>query len=70
MTLEELSTQREALLAARYRGVRTVEYDGKRITYASDAEMAAALADLEKRIAQAESGAVRRRILTSASKGI
>ncbi len=70
MTLEELSTQREALLAARYRGVRTVEYDGKRITYATDAEMAAALADLEKRMAQAETGTPRRRILTSATKGL
>ena len=70
MTLEDLVTQRDALLAARYRGVRTVEYDGKRITYATDAEMAAALADLEKRMAQAETGTPRRRILTSATKGL
>ena len=70
MTLEEMTAQRDALLAARYRGVRTVEYDGKRITYATDAEMAAALADLEKRIAAAENGAPRRRILTSATKGL
>jgi len=70
MTLEEMTAQREALLAARYRGVRTVEYDGKRITYATDAEMAAALADLEKRIAQVETGTPRRRILASASKGL
>jgi len=69
MTLEEMTAQREALLAARYRGVRTVEYDGKRITYATDAEMAAALADLE-RIAQVETGTPRRRILASASKGL
>ncbi len=46
MTLEEMTAQRDALLAARYRGVRTVEYEGKRTTYATDAEMAAALADL------------------------
>ena len=70
MTLEEMTAQRDALLAARYRGVRTVEYDGKRITYATDAEMAAALADLEKRISVAETGTPRRRILTSASKGL
>ena len=68
MTLEDLFTQRDALLAARYRGVRTVEYDGKRIPYATDAEMAAALGDVEKRIAQAETGTRRRRILTSARK--
>jgi hypothetical protein len=70
MSLEEMIAQRDALLAARYRGVRTVEYDGRRITYATDAEMAAALADLEKRIAAAGSGTPRRRIFTSASKGL
>ena len=70
MTLEEMTAQRDALLAARYRGVRTVEVDGRRITYATDAEMAAALADLEKRIAAAKIGMPRRRILTSATKGL
>jgi len=38
-------------MAARYKGVRTVEYDGKRVTYATDAEMANALADLDRKIA-------------------
>jgi hypothetical protein len=70
MTLEEMTVQRDALLAARYRGVRSVDYEGRRITYATDAEMAAALADLEKRIATAESGPPCRRILTSATKGL
>jgi hypothetical protein len=70
MNLEELTTQREALLKARFRGVRTVEYDGKRVTYASDAEMAAAIQDIERRIADLEDGGRRRRILTSASKGL
>ena len=51
MTLAELIAQREALLAARYRGVRTVETEGRRVTYATDAEMAAASTDLERRIA-------------------
>ena len=69
MTLEEMTAQREALLAARFRGVRTVEIDGRRVTYASDAEMAAAITDLERRIA-AQEGGPRRRILTSASKGL
>jgi methyl coenzyme M reductase gamma subunit len=40
MTLEEMTAQRNALLAARFRGVRTVEVDGRRVTYATDAEMA------------------------------
>jgi hypothetical protein len=70
MTPEELTTQRDALLVARYRGLRTVEIDGRRVTYATDAEMAAAIADLERRINQASSGGRRRRILTSASKGL
>ena len=56
MTLEEMTAQREALLAARFRGVRTVEIEGRRVTYASDAEMAAALTDLERRIAAAQDG--------------
>ncbi len=70
MTLDELKSQREALLAARFRGVRTVEVEGRRITYATDAEMAMALADLERRIAALETSGRRRRILTSATKGL
>jgi hypothetical protein len=70
MTLEEMTAQRDALLAARFRGVRTVEVDGRRITYASDAEMAAAITDLERRIALADAEGRRRRVLTSASKGL
>lgn len=70
MTLGEMTTQRDALLAARYRGLRTVEIEGRRVTYATDAEMAAAITDLERRIAAAENGGRRRRILTSASKGL
>jgi hypothetical protein len=58
------------LLAARYRGLRTVEIEGCRVTYATDAEMAAAITDLERRIATAANGGRRRRILTSASKGL
>ncbi|MDE2284720.1 MAG: hypothetical protein KGK33_08920 [Hyphomicrobiales bacterium] len=70
MTLEELTAHRDALLAARYRGVRAVEIDGRRVTYATDAEMAAAIRDLERRIVLAGSDGRRRRILTSASKGL
>ena len=32
MTLEEMTVRRDALLAARYRGVRTVEVEGRRVT--------------------------------------
>ena len=70
MTLEEMTARRDALLAARWRGVRTVEIEGRRITYATDAEMAAAIADLERRIAETQAGARRRVVRTRASKGL
>jgi hypothetical protein len=70
MSLEDMIVQRDALLAARYRGLRTVETEGRRVTYATGAEMAAAITDLERRIAATGEGGRRRRILTSASKGL
>jgi hypothetical protein len=70
MTLEEMTAQREALLAARWRGVRSVEIEGRRISYASDAEMAAAIADLDRRIGQAQEGGRRRIVLTTALKDL
>jgi phosphatidylserine/phosphatidylglycerophosphate/cardiolipin synthase-like enzyme len=48
---EELQAMRDALIRARASGVRVVQYEGNRTEYASDAEMSAALADLERRIA-------------------
>ncbi|WP_333669610.1 phage head-tail joining protein [Elioraea tepidiphila] len=70
MTLEQMTARRDALLEARWRGVRTVDIDGRRITYATDAEMAAAIADLERRIADTSAGARRRIVRTAASKGL
>jgi hypothetical protein len=70
MTLDEMTARHEALLAARFRGVRTVEIEGRRITYATDAEMAAALGDLERRIAQTRAGSMRRIVRTRAAKGL
>ncbi len=65
----ELQSLRDALLRARYAGVRTVEVDGRRITYASDAEMERAIADLERRIA-AEEGRQARRAYAITEKGL
>jgi len=48
--LAQLTAWRDALMESRYKGVRTVEYGDKRVTYATDTEMANALADLERRI--------------------
>jgi hypothetical protein len=70
VTLDEMIACRDRLLAARWRGVRTVEVEGRRITYASDTEMAAAIADLERRIADKRAGSRRRLVRTAASKGL
>ncbi|HXF53472.1 MAG TPA: hypothetical protein VNK52_05045 [Hyphomicrobiaceae bacterium] len=64
----DLEAMREALLAPRFAGVRTVEYEGRRVTYATDAEMAAALADLDRRIAAASAPRVNQ-VRINSSKG-
>ncbi|WP_444464341.1 phage head-tail joining protein [Rhodobacter capsulatus] len=50
LTTTELETMRDALIRARASGVRVTQFDGKRVEYANDAEMAKAIADLETRI--------------------
>ncbi len=71
MTLAEMQAQLDALLAARFLGIRSVSYEGKTVTYGSDAEMAKAITDLEARIA-AETGTTANRRVTrvTASKGL
>ena len=59
MTLDDLKSRHSVLLAARYSGTRSVSYDGKTVTYGTDAELAAAISDIERRIAKAERGAGR-----------
>ena len=56
MSLEvaELIELRAELIRARALGVRQVEFQDRKITYATDSEMATALADLERRIVQAQ----------------
>jgi len=54
MTLDDLKSRHSALLAARYSGTRSVSYDGKTLTYGTDAELTAAVFDIERRIAKAE----------------
>ncbi len=71
MTLAEMQAQLDALLAARFRGVRSTSYEGKTVTYGSDAEMARAIADLEARIAAAGGTTANRRVTrVTASKGL
>jgi len=66
----ELDALRDALIRARASNTREVELgDGRRVKYSSDAEMAAALADLDRRIAaaaQSRPGSIRFRT----SKGL
>ena len=59
MTLDALKLRPTALLVARYSGTRSVSYDGKTVTYGTDAELAAAISDIERRIAKAARGAGR-----------
>lgn len=53
MDLERMQALLTALQEARFAGLRSVSYDGKTVTYGSDAELAAAIRDLEGRIATA-----------------
>ncbi|HET7409939.1 MAG TPA: hypothetical protein VFJ13_07040 [Paracoccaceae bacterium] len=70
MTVDEMTARRDALLDGRAKAVRTIEFEGRRVSYATDAEMAAAIADLERRIESARSGGRRRIIRTTAAKGL
>ena len=56
MTLDDLKLRLSALMAARYSGTRSVSYDGKTVSYGTDAELAAAISDIERRIAKVERG--------------
>ncbi len=49
-TLAQLETMGDALQRARFAGVRSVKTETEEVSYASDAEMRTALADLERRI--------------------
>lgn len=48
--LAQLTAWRDALIAARYQHIRTVEFDGKQVIYAIDSEMATAPGDLNRQI--------------------
>jgi hypothetical protein len=67
--ITQLETWRDALLQARYAGLRSVEIDGRRVSYATDAEMATALADLERRITSGQTGRVRQ-VRIQSTKGV
>ncbi|MGR3418410.1 phage head-tail joining protein [Paracoccus sp. (in: a-proteobacteria)] len=70
MDIDRMRALLSALQEARFSGLRSVSYDGKTLTYGSDAELASAIADLEARIARASGTARRRRWGTVATKGL
>lgn len=68
-TVAEMQTQLDALRKARASGIRRVEHDNRAIDYKTDAEMAAAIADLERRISASSRTPVRHVFFTN-SKGL
>ncbi len=70
MEIDQLRALLSALQEARFSGLRSVSYDGKTLTYGSDAELTAAIADLEARINRASGTTRRRRWGTVATKGL
>jgi len=70
LTVEELVKARDSLLNARASGVREVQdQNGETITYKSDAQMAAALAALDRQIADATGRTTPHTIRFQTSKG-
>ena len=62
MTLAEMQALLSALLGMRFGGVRSITCDDRQISYASDAELASAIQDLERRIAAADTTVTRSRV--------
>ncbi len=62
MTLVEMQALLTAMLGVRFGGVRQVTYDGRTITYGSDAELATAISALERRISAADTTVTRSRV--------
>lgn len=54
LTVEQMRGFLEKLYAARFSGVREVNFEGRRVVYPSDPELAAAIGELEQRIRQVE----------------
>lgn len=65
---DELIEMRDALIRARAKGIRTLQMNGERVEYKTDAEMAGAIGDLEARITRA-SGPRRHMVRFSTGKG-
>jgi hypothetical protein len=69
-TIEELEARLEALKAQRDSAVARVSYDGRTIEYRGTAEIARAIADLERELQVAHGTAPVRQIRIYTSKGL
>ena len=69
-TLADLQGMKAALETARFNGLSSVSYDGRTMTYKSDAEMKTALLDLERRIKAAGAAPSSPFVCFSTSKGL
>lgn len=68
--VDHLKRLHAALVEARFQGVRRVrDQNGEELSYRSDSELAAAIADLERRIAAARR-ALPRQVVFLTSKGL
>ena len=67
--LAELQADLTKLQAVRNQGVQRTRYDDKEVTYRTDAELAAAMRDIEAQIADLQSTKIRTVRFTS-SKGV
>lgn len=63
-----LLAQRDRLAEIRGKGIRAYEINGRRVEYRSDAEITAATADVERRIAALQGNRIST-VRVSASKG-
>lgn len=68
-TREELEARLEKLRKHRASGMRRVEFGDQRLEYRSDAELAAAIGDLERQLAGA-AGAHIHTVRVTATKGL
>lgn len=67
--LSELVAMRDELVRSRAKGVLTVQCGEERVQYKSDAEMASAIADLDRRIAHSTRRPIAK-VRFSASRGM
>ena len=70
-TLQDWQARRAALVAARTTGTRSVQFpDGTRVEYSTDAEIAAALAFVDREMTAAQGVARPSRFYFNTSKGL